>query len=308
MHDSTAKPHRLNWVKGSLLLMCLLFSLASLKSFAMIENNLSCTATGTTGLIDLGNVTPSQPIQASMTANCRVTRWFPSGSSLSHTQFYNIGNGPKLYVFHVNSGRSVPEQAIGTASTACMPSSCIPLRVGTVFSYNVLVAGAAAAKPGLYMVSVSLTDTSINGWENYGDYLQSIILQYTVIQPACSMGSANTLNLPFGTLNSNDFATAQQIANVTLNCTRGTQATATLVPTQSAVSGSPGVSATTLAGLSMAATWADNNTAVTFNSPRTLSLTPGTNNIRLGFRPRLNTSVSPAGNFSSQYTLNITYL
>ena len=99
MHDSTTKTHRLNWVKGSWLLMCLLFSLASQKSFAMIENNLSCTATGTTGLINLGNVTPSQPLQASMTANCRVTRWFPSGSSLSHTQFYNIGNGPKLYVF-----------------------------------------------------------------------------------------------------------------------------------------------------------------------------------------------------------------
>jgi len=81
-----------------------------------------------------------------------------------------------------------------------------------------------------------------------------------------------------------------------------------LVPTQSAISGSPGVSATTLAGLSMVATWADNNTAVTFNSPRTLALTTGANNIRLGFRPRLNTSVSPSGNFSSQYTLNITYL
>ncbi|MBP3362385.1 MAG: fimbrial protein, partial [Pseudomonas sp.] len=78
--------------------------------------------------------------------------------------------------------------------------------------------------------------------------------------------------------------------------------------TQAAISGSPGVSATSLAGLSMAATWADNNTAVTFNSPRTLALTTGTNNIRLGFRPRLNTSVSPTGNFSSQYTLNITYL
>lgn len=308
MHNSTAKPHRLNWVKGSWLLLCLLFSLISQQAFALIENNLSCTATGTTGIINIGNVTPSQNIQASMTANCRVTRWFPSGASLSHTQFYPVGNGPKLVVFHVNSGRFVPEQTIGTASTTCMPSSCVPLKVGTTFSYEVLVAGPAAAKPGVYMVSVSLTDTSIKGWENYGDYLQVVILQYTVIQPACSMGSAKTLNLPFGTLNSNDFATSQQIATVTMNCTRGTQATATLVPTQSAISGSPGVSATTLAGLSMVATWADNNTAVTFNSPRTLALTTGANNIRLGFRPRLNTSVSPSGNFSSQYTLNITYL
>lgn len=289
------------------MLLCFLLSLASPPAFALIENNLSCTATGTTGIIDLGEVAPSETLQVNMTANCRVTRWYPWGASLSHTQFYNVGKGPKLFVFHVNSGREVPEQSIGTASTTCMPSSCVPLTVGTTFSYNVLVAGAAAATPGSYMVSVSLTDTSINGWENYGDYLQVILMQYTVVRPACSMGSATTLNLPFGTLSSNDFATAQQIANVTMNCTRGTQATATLVPTQSAVSGSPGVSATTLAGLSMAATWADNDTAVTFNSPRTLSLTTGTNNIRLGFRPRLNTRVSPTGNFSSQYTLNITY-
>jgi hypothetical protein len=47
---------------------------------------------------------------------------------------------------------------------------------------------------------------------------------------------------------------------------------------------------------------------VSFNSPRTLALTNGSNNISLGFRPRLNTSVSPTGNFYSQYTLNITYL
>jgi hypothetical protein len=308
MHDSTAKTHRVSWVKGSLLLLCLLFSLASQQAFAIIENNLACTATGTTGIIDLGSVTPSQPLQASMTANCRVTRWFPAGASLSHTQFYNKGKGSKFYVFHVNSGRSVPEHGMGTASTTCMPSSCVPLTVGTTFSYQVLVAGPAAETPGVYMVSISLFDTSINGWENYGDYLQTVILQYTVVQPACTMGSATTLNLPFGTISSNDFASAQQIANVTLNCTRGTQATATLVPTQSAVSGSPGVSATTLAGLSMVATWADNNTAVTFNSPRTLSLTTGANNIRLGFRPRLNTGVSPTGSFSSQYTLNINYL
>ena len=308
MRDSTVKSSRLSLFKGSLLLLCMLLSLVSQQAFALIENNLACTATGTTGLIQLGDLAPSTSYNASMTANCRVTRWYPYGSSLQHSQFYNQGRGSKIQVFHTNSRLMVPEQSIGTASGTCMPSSCVQLFVGNTFSYNVLLLGVAPTTPGNYMVSVTLTDTSIRGYEAYGDYLQTVILSFRVIQPACSMGSAKTLNLPFGTLSSNDFASSQQIANVTMNCTRGTQATATLVPTQAAISGSPGVSATTLAGLSMAATWADNNTAVTFNSPRTLPLTTGTNTIRLGFRPRLNTSVSPTGNFSSQYTLNITYL
>lgn len=308
MRDSTVKSSRLSLFKGSLLLLCMLLSLVSQQAFALIQNNLACTATGTTGIIQLGDLAPSTNYTANMTANCRVTRWYPYGSSLQHSQFYNSGRGSKVQVFHTNSSLMVPELPIGTASSTCMPSSCVQLFVGNTFSYNVLLLGTAPVTPGDYMVSVSLTDTSIRGYEAYGDYLQTVILSFRVIQPACSMGSAKTLNLPFGTLSSNDFASSQQIANVTMNCTRGTQATATLVPTQAAISGSPGVSATTLAGLSMAATWADNNTAVTFNSPRTLPLTTGTNTIRLGFRPRLNTSVSPTGNFSSQYTLNITYL
>ena len=308
MRDSTPKSSRLSLLKGSLLLLCILLSLVSPQAFALIQNNLACTATGTTGIIELGDISPSTNYTANMTANCRVTRWYPYGASLQHSQFYNAGRGSKVQVFHTNSGLMVPELPIGTASSTCMPSSCVQLFVGNTFSYNVLLLGTAPVTPGNYMVSVSLTDTSIRGYEAYGDYLQTVILSFRVIQPACSMGSAKTLNLPFGTLSSNDFVSSQQIANVTMNCTRGTQATATLVPTQAAVSGSPGVSATTLAGLSMAATWADNDTAVTFNSPRTLALITGANNIRLGFRPRLNTSVSPTGSFSSQYTLNITYL
>ena len=308
MRDSTPKSSRLSLLKGSLLLLCILLSLVSPQAFALIQNNLACTATGTTGIIELGDISPSTNYTANMTANCRVTRWYPYGASLQHSQFYNTGRGSKVQVFHTNSGLMVPELPIGTASSTCMPSSCVQLFVGNTFSYNVLLLGTAPVTPGVYMVSVSLTDTSIRGYEGYGDYLQTVILSFRVIQPACSMGSAKTLNLPFGTLSSNDFVSSQQIANVTMNCTRGTQATATLVPTQAAVSGSPGVSATSLAGLSMAATWADNDTAVTFNSPRTLALITGANNIRLGFRPRLNTSVSPTGSFSSQYTLNITYL
>ncbi|OZY57930.1 fimbrial protein [Pseudomonas lundensis] len=307
MNNSTVRPLYPRWVKGSLLLLSMLLMFASQQAFALIENNLNCTATGTTGVIELGDLTPGQTYTANMTANCRVTRWYPYGASLQHSQFYNVGRGSKVQVFHTNSGLMVPELPIGTATSVCMPSSCVQLFVGNTFSYNVLLSGTAPTTPGNYMVSVSLTDTSIRGYEAWGDYLQTVILSFKVIQPACSLGSAKTLNLSFGTLNSNDFASSQQVANVTMNCIRGTQATATLVPTQAAISGSAGVSATTLAGLSMAATWADTGTAVTFNSPRTLSLATGANTIGVGFRPRLNTSVSPTGNFTSQYTLNITY-
>ncbi|MBA4271932.1 MAG: fimbrial protein [Pseudomonas sp.] len=307
MHDSTVKPQRPKWATMILLSVGLLFSFASQQAFAIIENNMTCTATGDHGIVDLGTLAPSENIKVHMTANCRVTRWYPKGSNLSFTQQYNLGKGADFVALHTNSNQFLKSGAIGTTGTTCVPTSCVPLYVGNTFSYDVLFAGSAGTIPGDYMVSLNLFDTSIGGWENYGDYLQTTVLRYTVAQPACSLGSAKTMNLSFGTLNSNDFASTQQVANVTMNCIRGTQVTATLVPTQAAISGSTGVSATTLAGLSMAATWADNDSAVTFNSPRTLTLAPGANRISLGFRPRLNTSVSPTGNFSSQYTLNITY-
>lgn len=307
MHESTAKPRRMKWPTLVVLALGLLFSLASQQAFAFYENNMTCTATGNQGMIDLGSFSPSENFQIHMTANCRVTRWFPKGSNLSFTQFNQRGVTGDFAAFHLGSSQFLTKGGMGTTGTACVPSSCVPLTVGTTFSYDVIFAGKMGATPGNYLVSLNLFDTSIGGWENYSDSLQTLVLQYTVAQPACSLGSAKTMNLSFGTLNSSDFATSQQVANVTMNCTRGTQVTATLVPTQAAISGSTGVSATTLAGLSMAATWADNNTAVTFNSPRSLTLRTGANTIGVGFRPRLNTSVSPTGNFSSQYTLNITY-
>jgi len=92
-----------------------------------------------------------------------------------------------------------------------------------------------------------------------------------------------------------------------LNCPYASQVDAKLSPTQNAVSSSAGVSATTLDGLSMAATWVDNGSAVDFNSAREIALKKGDNVIRLGFRPQLNTRDSPAGEFSSQYTLKLTY-
>ncbi|WP_019408922.1 hypothetical protein [Pseudomonas psychrophila] len=307
MNDSTVQSLRPRWVKGSLLLLTMFFMFASQQAFALIQNNLSCTQTGTTGTIDLGVLTPGQTFTANMTANCRVTRWYPYGSSLQHTQSYTQGSGNKLQVFHTNSGQMVPEQPIGTPSTVCMPSSCVQLFVGDTFSYNVQLTGTAYVTPGNYSIRVSLTDTSIRGYQAYGDYLQTVLINYSVVQPACSLGTPKTMNLSFGTLSNNDFSSAQQVANVTMNCFTPVAANVTLSPTQAAISGSPGVSATTLAGLSMAATWADLGNAVNFNVRRVFILKTGANTISLGFRPQLNTSVLPTGNFTSQYTLTITY-
>jgi len=307
MHDLIFKRYSASLLKGASLLCLLLFSLGNAPAFALIQNNLSCLPTNAFGAVQLGDFAPSTAFTFDMTANCTVTRWYPKGASLQHSQFYSKGSGNKVRVVHMNSNQEIPEAPIGTPTTVCMPSYCEELKVGRTFTYRVRISGMTSAKPGNYALQVSLTDTSIQGWQNYGDYLQHVTLNYQVIQPACAMGSAGNLNLPFGTLNSNDFDSAQKIANITMNCIRGTDATATLVPTQNVVSGSPGVSATTLEGLSMAVTWADTNAAVMFNIPHALSLKTGTNDIRLGFRPRLNTSVSPTGNFSSQYTFNIMY-
>ncbi|WP_338648806.1 fimbrial protein [Pseudomonas sp. ML2-2023-3] len=316
MHNSTNLLPGSRWVKRSLLLG-LLFGLGSQQAFALIQNNLDCTPGGWVvgGTVDLGDLAPGEYFEVRMIGNCRVTRNFPYGSSLQQTQVLTQTPGPALSMIATAvTGEVVPEQPWGVASSVCMPtngSGCKPLPVNTSNVYNVMFSmpkGRGPTTPGNYTITLNLTSTSIKGYEGYVDLIQSLTLKYRIVNPACSMSSGTALNLPFGTLNSNDFATSQQLANITLNCTRGTQATATLIPTQSAVSGRPGVSATTLAGLSMATTWADNNTAVTFNSPRTLNLTTGTNTIRLGFRPSLNTSASPTGSFTSQYTLNINYL
>lgn len=313
MHNSTNPQPGSRWVKRSLLLLGVLFSLGCQQAFALIQNNLTCTPSGTMGVVNLGDLTPGQYFEVRMTGNCRVTRKFPYGSSLQHTQVWTETVDPGRIIYaRTTDGKTVPHQSWGTVSSTCMSpngSVCERLPVGTYVPYEVLYYMPGGVKiPGNYSITLSLTSTSIRGYEGYVDKIQTLTLKFRIISPACTMGSNNIQNLNFGPLNSNDLATAQQLANILLICTRSTQATATLIPTQSAVSGKPGVSATTLAGLSMAATWDDNNTAVTFNSPRKLNLTPGGNMIRLGFRPILNTSASPTGGFTSQYTLNINYL
>ncbi|MBV4484735.1 hypothetical protein HU727_003945 [Pseudomonas sp. SWRI153] len=184
-----------------------------------------------------------------------------------------------------------------------------PIKAGSKFSYIYIITGTAgpASFSGVpYRIKLNMQANSATGRYTRTSF-HNLTLSYKVVVPTCSLGSAKNLSLAFGTLTSQDFATSQLTAEISLNCSNASQVDATLVPTQAALSDSMGVSATTLDGLSMAATWVDNGSAVAFNSPRTIALSKGDNLIRLGFRPRLNTPDSPAGEFSSQYTLNLTY-
>lgn len=308
MHDSPAKPHRCPRVSLILMSFGILLSFASQNAFAFYNNNVSCTTSGTQGLVELGTLAPSEKIEQTMTGSCKVLRRFQQAAGLSFTQQFGASSGKENFTaLHTNSGDYVTGGGMGTTSTTCVPSSCVALNVGTMFSYEVKLSGKAQTNPGRYTVALHLYLTSV-GWESYSDLISKILVTYTVTEPTCSLSSSKTMNLSFGTLNSNDFASQQQVANITMNCSIGTQVTATLVPTQDPISGSTGVSATTLAGLSMEATWADNNTAVSFNSPRSLTLNTGVNTIGVGFRPRLNPGAFPTGSFTSQYTLNINYL
>lgn len=307
MNDFDVKPRRCKWTSLILMSIGLLLSFASPHAFAFNTGNVSCTTSGNQGLVDLGVVAPSEKIELSLTGNCRITRRFPIAASLTFAQQYLTGKGDTYLAKETSSGDYLGSGGMGTISSACLSGSCVHLNLNASFPYEVQVTGQAGTTPGNYTVTFNMYVTAV-GWETYSDIISAVIIKYTVSQPPCTLSSAKTMNLSFGTLSSNDFATNQQVANVTMNCTKGTQVTATLVPTQAAISGSTGVSATTLAGLSMAATWADDGTAVTFSSPRSLTLKTGANTIGLGFRPRLSTSVSPTGSFTSQYTLNITYL
>lgn len=306
MHDFIVKPRRFKSAILMLITIGVLINFSSQQAFA-ITGNVSCTSTGGSGLNDLGSLAPSEAIKMTLTGSCKVLRSFPLAGNLSFVQINNTGKSKNFIAKLLSNDDYLSNEGMGATGSTCVPKTCTPLPAGTSFSYEVELSGGASETPGRYIVSVNLYITSI-GWENYSDSIHTLILRYTVIQPPCTLSTSKTMDLSFGTLSSNDFASKQQVANVKMNCTKGTQVTATLVPTQKAISGSTGVSATTLDGLSMAATWDDNDTAVTFNSPRALTLKTGANTISLGFRPRLDTNASLTGKFTSQYTLNITYL
>lgn len=312
MHNPWHKrPNRL--LSGLALLFCLYLSLASPQVLAVTEGNMKCTGPGspigTPYTPQIGPLKPNENFKIVIESTCQVLRTFAYGASLGHTQYYHQGIAPKLNVMSLNGGTgfTVPEQDAGVPGVLCFPFSCTRLNVGEVFTNYFIILGQAGSTAGEYIATVMLNDTML-GSPGYGDYIQVTLIKYTVNQPSCSMDSTRTQNLSFGTLNSNDFATSQQIANITINCANATQVTASLSTGQTST-GTDGTSSTTLPQLLMVATWADTNTPVIFNTARTFGFTAGSNTISLGFRPKLiSPKVTPSGTFSSQYTLNITYL
>lgn len=303
------KPTRL--LTGLGLLVCLLLSLGSTRALA-IDGNIKCTGPGTGGATNFTNIGPFQPgeqFKFSMIANCYVVRTFASGASLGHFQRYLKGTAESVQLFHTGSQKMVPLQDQGIVGPVCLPQTCVRLAADTVFQYEVIVVGTAGQYYGDYELALLLNDTMI-GSPTYNDTLQQFYVQYSVAKPTCTLISGSNLNLPFGTLSSSDFATSQQIADIKINCPGATKATASLSsPQSSPTGGKDGSTYTTLPQLLMIATWADTNSIVDFTQSRTFAFSEGVNTVSLGFRPKLvSPDVTPTGNFSSQYTLNITYL
>ncbi|VVM82856.1 hypothetical protein PS623_02350 [Pseudomonas fluorescens] len=275
---------------------------------AFVENNVTCSS-NVPGLNDLGTVAPGERILISTSTSCRMLRRFPQGAGISYTAQYANGLGdPAFYFFQPGTYMAVPYGGQGTFSSTCaLGGSCVDLPVGTQFDLNVQAGGVAKTEPGIYHLQVSLWFTS-RANTNYSQSYLGLVYIYTVAAPACTLTSPSAANLYFGTVSSDQLSGASQVADISLSCQSATRAQATLVPTQSAVTGKTGVSATTLSGLSMASTWDDTRTPVAFGTPRSLNLNAGSNSLRLRFQPQLtNPGSAPSGNFASQYTLNITY-
>lgn len=305
MHDLTMG--KFTWIRKFQCCFFILFSLVSQYALSA-DPKLSLTCSNTDVNLILRDVIPLSPFQTHFSGTCKVNSIIALGGFYTQIQS-GKGNttGRDLSVVAAASGYPVPYESAPSETNCFEPGNCEGyLSDGDTFSYDFIVSGTAKSTPGLYapMVTVSGTDRAFSGNKvNIG----SVLVVYTVVQPACSMSSASHLSLGFGALTSNDFASSQRVAEISLSCTAATQVNVTLVPTQSAVTGSPGVSATTLDGLSMAATWVDSSSAVVFNAPRSFAMSAGANLIQLGFRPQLNAGSSPVGDFSSQYTLNIVY-
>ncbi|WP_339496272.1 hypothetical protein [Pseudomonas sp. RA_105y_Pfl2_P56] len=201
---------------------------------------------------------------------------------------------------------AVPD-AMSGAKTACFirPNCSGQILKDSVFPFSFSIYVTAGRATGFYARTVSLFARSNEDGIGESTKIAEVMYAYTVVNPTCSIGSATSLELQFGRLSSNDVDFVRRTANIDINCLAGVQATAQLVPTQKAIR--TGISATTLDGLSMGATWVDNGQAVDFNTARRFTLLKGNNLIRLNFRPTVNAGASPVGEFSSQYTLNLTY-
>lgn len=252
---------------------------------------------------DFGVLEPNQKIEQNIFSDCRVLLATTRAAYLTHTQY---GSKGRPFIVRMN-GKTVPADDAWASKDVCIPSDCAQGFVREQYSATFMstITGVASDIPGSYLIRV---DVLAHAPEvGFAGVVGSLMARYVIAEPACSLSSAANLSLSFGTLNSDEFGSAQRVADISLNCAGTTNVTAQLVPAQKIISGNAGLSATTLDGLHMVTTWADNDTAVDFSVPRSLPMTKGVNLISLGFRPQLESGASPAGAFSGQYTLNLDY-
>ncbi|MGC7840852.1 fimbrial protein [Pseudomonas wayambapalatensis] len=272
---------------------------------AFVGNNLTCASTPLQ--MDRGTLAPGDIFTIPVSLDCNITRRFPVGANITYNAQYSNGTPLGTFVVMAN-GQQVSRGGLGTTGTTCMPNGCTALPVGTRFTISTNIYTRAVDRPGPYFLQFNYAITSIGGYENWSEWVYSGLVQYTVANPACRLNSTAPSNVYFGTLSNAETASASQVANIAVNCQSASTIRATLTPTQAVVNAAQGLSATTLSGLSMASTWADTNSPVALGSARSIALAAGTNNLSLRFQPRLNNAgAPPTGNFSSQYTLTLTY-
>lgn len=265
--------------------------------------SLLCNPMGKAGVVELGTLQPMQEINLSIMASCQVLK--AVSTVLTFKQVYTEGTGPVMSVFFMNNSRPVPQDGAGP-STACNPASCSGnMTVGATALYYATIKGVADTTPGPHTVYIALISNTVGVADT--TTIGVVTATYKIAQPSCIMGSLPTLSLSFGTLNNDNVASSKKVAQVDLFCTDALKPYLVMRPAQGVVGGSVGVAKTTLSGLSMVTTWADDNTPFDFNGAHLTPLKKGMNYIRLAFLPRVTAGEFPAGKFSGQYTLSIYY-
>ncbi|WP_330208232.1 MULTISPECIES: fimbrial protein [Pseudomonas] len=294
-------------VRGRLMLalLCAVLSCLSQQAHALVEGNLNCTVPG----VPSGGYTftPGQAIRIVFEGTCTVRRAFPYSAGLNTR--INYMSGPNqaplrwsdpynnIYLYDLN---------IGQYSRNCLGGYCRPLPLNTVVPYRYILVGTAPQTAGTRWIGVLLGVTSEN-WLGYGEWFLNTGFSYTVVPPACSLSSPGSVNLRFGSISNSDLNNQMQSTTVSIKCSAQMRANVYLLPNQTVVSPTTGVTRTSLAGLNMQALWTDTLNPVNFTTPRFMQLRVGSNDVNLSFKPQLAAGQSPTGAFQSQYTLNIDY-
>ncbi|UNM20057.1 fimbrial protein [Pseudomonas sp. ArH3a] len=304
MRNPSTKKASLNWVKGGLLLLCLLFNFASQKAFSATAGSLSCSASGASAVID---IEPGTTHKMPVSVSCTVLRDFPTGGSLGFETGTQL-NGISVKILNVGGSSWVPQVSNGSSSTYCVPNGglCTTLKKGTNFRVNLevqITVAANATGMGSVLIAVGVTNRSD---ERYAEDIFTKTQPIRVLTPTCYISTGPVSFHDFGSITTLDFEESPFFANIQTKCSAAVSASMILVPGQAAVAGSPGYSSTDLEGVSILVT--RDNRHVEFNIAQDIQLRKGTDKIPLAFKLQKNIGAdNPAGNFNATFTLSITY-